>query len=165
MSSSRLLRWLLSYSKIIFIDRSVSFLLFLFFLNPLGGRMRLGYVIIYVKEIQESVAFYEKAFGLKCRFIHESGSYAEMETGTTTLAFFDEKLMKDSFSFRPNRRSEESPGIEISLVTDQVEEQFNKAIKAGATSVVKPTPKPWGQLVSYVKDINGCLVELCSPMS
>ncbi len=34
--------------------------------------MRLGYIIIYVKDIQETVAFYEKAFGLKYRSIHES---------------------------------------------------------------------------------------------
>ena len=126
--------------------------------------MRLGYVIIYVKDIQDTVAFYEKAFGLKPRFIHESGSYAEMETGTTALAFADEKFVKDSHPFRTNRRSEEAPGIEISLVTDDVKKQFDKAIKAGAISVIKPTQKPWGQLVSYVKDINGCLVEICSPI-
>jgi len=124
--------------------------------------MHLGYVIIYVKDIQETVAFYEKAFGLKSRFIHESGAYAEMETGSTALAFVDEKFIKNSLSFRLNRHSEEAAGIEISLVIDHVEQQFDKAIKAGALSVVKPTKKPWGQIVSYVKDNNGCLVEISS---
>jgi uncharacterized glyoxalase superfamily protein PhnB len=126
--------------------------------------VRLGYVIIYVKDIQETVTFYEKAFGLKRRFIHESGAYAEMETGNTALSFVNEEFVKDSFPFRPNRHSEEAAGIEISLVTDHVEQQFDKAIKAGAISVVKPTQKPWGQIVSYVRDINGCLVEICSPI-
>ncbi len=126
--------------------------------------MRLGYVIMYVKDIQETVAFYEKAFGLKTRFIHESGAYAEMETGTTALAFADENLVKDSLHFRPNRHLEEAAGIEISLVTDLVEQQFDKAIQAGAVSVVKPAQKPWGQTVSYVRDNNGCIVEICSPV-
>lgn len=126
--------------------------------------MRLGYVIIYVKDIPETVAFYEKAFGLKRRFIHESGAYAEMETGNTALAFVDEKFVKDVLSFRSNRCSEEAAGIEISLVTDQVQNQFDNAIKAGAIPILKPTQKPWGQLVSYVKDNNGCLVEICSPV-
>jgi len=27
---------------------------------------------------------------------------------------------------------------------------------------VKPMKKPYGQTVSYVKDNNGCLVEICS---
>ena len=126
--------------------------------------MRLGYVIIYVRDIQETVIFYEKAFGLTRRFIHESGAYAEMETGNTALAFVDEKFVKDSLSFRSNHSSEEAAGIEISFVTDQVQNQFDKAIKAGAISVVEPTQKPWGQLVSYVRDNNGCLVEICSSM-
>lgn len=126
--------------------------------------MRLGYIIIYVKDIQETVTFYEKAFGLKQRFIHESGTYAEMETIDTALAFVDEELAKNSLSFRPNRRSEQPAGIEISFITDHVQQQFDKAIQAGAIPVVKPTQKPWGQMVSYVKDNNGCLVEICNPM-
>jgi uncharacterized glyoxalase superfamily protein PhnB len=126
--------------------------------------MRLGYVIVYVKDILKTVEFYEKAFELKRRFIHESGAYAEMETGATALAFVDEKFIKDSFSFRPNRLSEEPSGIEISLVTDHVQKQFDKAIKAGAIPIMQPIQKPWGQLVSYVKDNNGCLVEICSPI-
>lgn len=124
--------------------------------------MRLGYVIIYVKNIQETVTFYEKAFGLKRRFIHESGTYAEMETGTTALAFVDEEFAKNSLSFQLNRHSEKAAGIEISLITDHVQQQFDKAIQAGAILVVKPTQKPWGQIVSYVRDNNGCLVEICS---
>ncbi len=46
--------------------------------------MRLGYVIFYVRDVSETVQFYQKAFGLTCRFTHESGAYAEMETGQTT---------------------------------------------------------------------------------
>lgn len=44
--------------------------------------MKFSYTILYVKNVTESVAFYEKAFGLQQHFIHESGQYAEMETGT-----------------------------------------------------------------------------------
>ena len=126
--------------------------------------MRLGYIIIYVKDLQETVNFYEKAFDLKRRFIHESGVYAEMETGSTTLAFVDEKFVQELLPFRPNRHLEEAAGIEISLVTDHVEQQFDKAVKEGAICVVKPVQKPWGQTVSYVRDNNGCLVEICSPI-
>ena len=126
--------------------------------------MRLGYVIIYVKDVIATVAFYEKAFDLKKRFVHESGGYAEMETGQTALAFVSEEMIKASHSFRPNRIAEESAGIEISLVTDNVQQQFDKAVKVGAIPVLKPAKKPWGQVVSYVKDNNGCLVEICSPI-
>lgn len=126
--------------------------------------MQLGYVIIYVKDVQETIKFYEKAFGLKTRFIHDSKTYAEMETGKTALAFVSEEMMKNSFSFKENRISQAPAGIEISLVTQNVEEKYNIAIKAGAESVAKPLKKPWGQIVAYVKDNNGVLVEICSPM-
>ena len=52
--------------------------------------MRLGYVIIYVSDLEATVVFYEKAFGIARRFIHESG-YAEMDTGATALAFATER--------------------------------------------------------------------------
>jgi lactoylglutathione lyase len=39
---------------------------------------------------------------------------------------------------------------------------FARAPAAGAISYVGPTTKPWGQVVSYVRDLNGCLVEICS---
>ena len=38
-------------------------------------------------DVAQAVAFYERAFGLTRRFVHESGTYAEMETGATALAF------------------------------------------------------------------------------
>ena len=47
--------------------------------------MKFSYTILYVKDVAQSVAFYERAFGLKQRFIDESGQYAEMETGETSL--------------------------------------------------------------------------------
>ncbi|NBO24448.1 MAG: VOC family protein [Chlamydiae bacterium] len=125
--------------------------------------MSLGYVILYVANVEATVLFYEKAFGLTCRFLHESKTYAEMETGQTALAFVDETIL--SHPFRKNRSKEESAGIEVSLVTKDVEQHFHRAIKAGAIEVLQPAIKPWGQIVSYVKDNNGCLVEICSPIN
>ncbi|MBI5346911.1 MAG: VOC family protein [Chlamydiae bacterium] len=126
--------------------------------------MRLGYIILYVADVSATVLFYEKAFGLTLHFVHESNSYAEMQTGETKLAFVDEAMIKESHSFRINRTKDEAAGIEIAFVVLNVEEAFNRAIKAGAIAVVKPIKKPWGQIVSYVRDNNGCLVEICSPV-
>jgi lactoylglutathione lyase len=127
-----------------------------------GHDMYLGYVILYVADVLETVHFYEKAFGLSCRFVHESNAYAEMETGQTALAFVDETML--SHTFRKNRVKQEPAGIEVSLVTDNVYQRYDHAIKSGALEVIRPETKPWGQIVSYVKDNNGCLVEICSPM-
>jgi lactoylglutathione lyase len=128
--------------------------------------MRFGYVILYVPDVARAVEFYERAFGLSRRFVHESGSYAEMETGQTALAFVAEEVV-DGFDmpYRRVRREDAPPGVEIALVTDEVDAAFDRAVAAGAQAVVRPLDKPWGQRVSYVRDENGHLVEICSPMS
>ena len=35
---------------------------------------------------------------------------------------------------------------------------------AGAIVVAPPTTKPWGQTVAYVRDLEGMLVEICTPV-
>ena len=55
-------------------------------------------------------------------------------------------------------------GAEIAFVTEDVQASYDKAIAAGAIAYKKPEPKPWGQLVAYVRDLNGFLVEICSPI-
>ena len=128
--------------------------------------MKFGYTILYVADVKQSLEFYEKAFGLKRKFMDEEESYGEMITGDTALAFANIQLAQSNFpgGFRKNSPSEQPAAIEIAFVTDEVEAAYEKAIDAGANGIAAPTKKPWGQTVSYVRDINGVLVELCSPV-
>ena len=45
--------------------------------------MKFAYTIIYVADVAASLAFFETAFGFARRFLHESGSYGELESGAT----------------------------------------------------------------------------------
>jgi catechol 2,3-dioxygenase-like lactoylglutathione lyase family enzyme len=129
--------------------------------------MQLGYTIIYVSDVDASLAFFEAAFGLPRRFLHESGTYGELDTGATTLAFAAHALGEMHF---PDGyvRADTSPvplGVEIALVTDDVSSAHERAIAAGARELVPPESKPWGQIVSYVRAPDGTLIELCTPIS
>jgi lactoylglutathione lyase len=125
--------------------------------------MRLGYTIIYVADVPATVAFYERAFGVALRFLHESNLYAEMETGATALAFAGNEMADmNGFVIAPNAKDKPPAGWEICFVTDDVAAAFAKAVGQGATAVSAPAEKPWGQTVSYVRDLNGCLVEIAS---
>ncbi|SEP22036.1 Catechol 2,3-dioxygenase [Methylobacterium sp. ap11] len=127
--------------------------------------MKLGYVILYVPDVAASVAFYGRAFGLAPRFVHDSGQYAELETGGTALAFAEEGFVGEACpGFRLNRRSEAPAGFEVGLVAEDVAAAFARAVAAGALPVAAPVTKPWGQTVAYVRDGDGVLVELCSAM-
>lgn len=128
--------------------------------------MKLGYVIIYVPDVAASLTFYETAFGLERRFLHESGSYGELATGETTLAFASHTLASSTFPEGHVQASASSRplGMEIALVSPDVHTAHAKALEAGAVELVKPAGKPWGQVVSYVRCPAGTLIELCSPM-
>jgi lactoylglutathione lyase len=128
--------------------------------------MKLGYTIIYVEHVPSTVAFYETAFGLNCSFIHESNIYAEMETGETILAFAgNEAAEMNGLAIVPNVPANAAAGWEICFLTDEVEKAFERAVSNGCNPVSQPSEKPWGQTVSYVRDLNGCLIEIASPVN
>lgn len=128
--------------------------------------MKLGYTILYVADVASSLSFFERAFGLKQRFLHESGSYGELETGETTLAFAAHELGEMNFPgghFRADA-STLPLGMEVGLVTGDVSAAHARALQEGAIELSAPTSKPWGQVVSYVRAPDGCLVEICTPV-
>ncbi len=128
--------------------------------------MKLGYTIIYVADPARSLDFYEAAFGLPRRFLHESGQYGELGTGETTLAFASLELGAMNFpdGVRANSLDEKPSATEIAFVTPDVATAYLKAINAGDGAYVPPAKKPWGQVVAYLRDADGTLVELCTPM-
>ena len=128
----------------------------------------LGYVILYVKDVSASLAFYEQAFGLSRRFFNDDHgkAYGELETGAARLGFASLELARSHLKQEPVVASPGKPplGFEIALVTTDVPVLYARAVKAGAVAVAEPATKPWGQTVAYLRDIDGYLVELCTPL-
>ena len=128
--------------------------------------MKLGYTIMYVESVADTIAFYERAFGFERGMVTPTNEYGELKTGDTRLAFAANAFVKTltSVAFEEAGAAKAAPPMELGLVTNEVEAAFAKAVAAGATAVKAPEKKPWGQLVGYVRDNNGFLVEICSPL-
>jgi len=129
--------------------------------------MKFGYTIVYVADVSAAAKFYGDAFGIATRFLHEGGDYAELDTGETTLAFATHALGDLNF---PNGHTKltdlaKPAGIEIAFVTEDVALAVANAVKAGAALICEPGKKPWGQTVAYVRAPDGCVIELCTPVS
>lgn len=128
----------------------------------------LGYAIVYVKDVAATLAFYEKAFGLKRRFFTDEGgkAYGELETGAARIAFASVSLARDLLKSEVVIADPSQPplGFELALLTSDVPALFSRACAAGALPVSAPETKPWGQTVAYVRDLSGCLIELCTPL-
>lgn len=124
------------------------------------------YTIFYVKDVTKTLKFYEKAFGFKKKFITPGNEYGELDTGNTTLSFAKTTLAKSNLKkgFIESSVSKKPFGMEIGLTTSDVDKAVKVAVKAGAKLVEAPKTKPWGQTIAYVRDINGFLIEICTPM-
>jgi predicted enzyme related to lactoylglutathione lyase len=125
--------------------------------------MNFGYTILYVDDVAKTLAFYERAFGLKTKMT--MGNYGELDTGATTLSFAERALATEHVGMEPQKNGPAPFPLEIAFTTKDVASAYDAAIKAGCVSVAAPSQKPWGQTISYVRDCNGFLVEICSPMS
>ncbi len=127
--------------------------------------VKFGYTILYVRDVEKSMSFYERAFGLTRKFIMQN-LYGELLTGETTLSFAALELAKSNLkSDVIESSSGNNPfAIEIGFTTENVQEVYDNALKEGATSEAAPQLKPHGQTVSYVRDPDGFLVEICTPM-
>ena len=128
--------------------------------------VKLGYTIIYLPDVAASMMFFENAFSIQRKFLHESGTYGELNTGETTLSFAAHELGDMNFSGGHVHadQSAQPLGFEIALVTDDVNQAHKKAIAAGAKEMAPPQLKPWGQTVSYLRCPDGILIELCTPI-
>jgi len=128
--------------------------------------MQFGYAIVYVSDVEASLAFFESAFGLKRRFLHESGGYGELDTGGTALSFARHDVARGNLGrdYVAADASASPLGMEIGLTTADVPAACERAKAAGATLLSAPTTKPWGQVVAYLRTPDGSLVELCTPM-
>ena len=123
--------------------------------------MKFGYTVIYVDDVAATIAFYEQAFGQK-RGMVAGDEFGELATGETKLSFAAKKMLHGPGQFA----SPEGKvlGVEVAFTTADVAAAYDTALAAGAKSVSKPAQMPWGQTVAYVRDNNGFLVELCTPM-
>ena len=143
-------------------------------MNPLAdgldrtydGVMRFGYTILYVRDVAAALDFYERAFEQKRRFVHESGQYAELETGATTLAFAGHELAALSVPscvqrHRGGPRADPPSRSASSPRTSRRVRARGRGRRAGGEPAAR---KPWGQEVAYVRDLDDNLVEIASPV-
>ena len=125
--------------------------------------MKFRYTILYVEDVAATLSFFENAFGVRRALLHETGDYGELDTGETKLSFSSLRLMKEIGKSVGDAKNQ-AACFEIAFETDDVSKALQRALDAGATLVQDIEDMPWGQTTSYVTDINGFLVEICTPV-
>lgn len=128
--------------------------------------VKLAYSILYVSDVTKSIEFYEKAFGFSRKFVTPENDYGELLTGETTLSFASVNLAKSNLKegFLESNTANKPFAQELGFTTEDVQGVVDAAVALGATLLETPKTKPWGQVVAYIRDLDGFLLEICTPM-
>jgi predicted lactoylglutathione lyase len=128
---------------------------------------RVSVLTLGVKDLEKSVAFYRDGLGWPTEGIVgqeiENGAVAffDLQNGLKLAVWPQESLAKDAglTDTTPNNSTAFSLGHNVNS-KEEVDEAFEKAVQAGAISVVKPQDKAWGGYAGYFRDLDGHLWEV-----
>jgi lactoylglutathione lyase len=124
------------------------------------------YTILYVENVTKSIEFYEKSFGFSRKFVTKENDYGEIITGETTISFASKNLANSNLKngFIESDLKNNPFGIELGFVTENVAETIEKVKNNDGIIICEPKQKPWRQIVTYIRDLDGFLIEICTSM-
>ena len=117
------------------------------------------YIILYVRDLDASVAFYRDVVGLAHKFT-DSG-YAEFVTEGTKFALFDRARLPDLIGRGVDG---EGPWGEVAFVVDDVDARAERLQTAGVHILSGPVDRPWGQRTLHFLDPDGNVVEFAKEL-
>ena len=129
-----------------------------------GVFMRLDGFGLLVNDMGTMIRFYRDVLGFEIKESEDASNVYLIKDGTLFLLYG-----RKDFEKMTDKKYDYVKGVnghsEMALYVDTFEEvdaEFNNAIKKGATSVLEPTTEPWGQRTCYIADPEGNLIEIGS---
>ena len=126
--------------------------------------MRLDGYGLFVKDMATMIRFYRDVLGFEIKEEENTDNVYLVKDGTLFLLYG-----RKNFETLTGKRYEYLKGInahsEMALYVDsfsQVDEEYQKAIDNGATSLLEPTTEPWGQRTCFIADPEGNIIEIGS---
>ena len=126
--------------------------------------MKLDGFGLFVNDMAAMIRFYRDVLGFEIKEDENTSNVYLVKDGTLFLLYG-----RNDFENMTSRKYEYIKGLnghfEIALYVDtfeEVDEEYRKAMAAGAGSVLEPTTEPWGQRTCYISDPEGNLIEIGS---
>ena len=119
--------------------------------------MKLDGFGLFVKDMAAMVRFYRDVLGFEIKESEDAVNVYLIKDGTLFMLY-----ERKNFEKMTSRKYEYIKGFnghfEIALYVDtfeEVDKRFAEVVSKGATSVLEPTTKPWGQRTCYIADPEG----------
>ncbi|SRR6266498_3159546 len=114
----------------------------------------MAYVILYVTDLDVSIAFYRDVLGLPFKF--QDAGYAEFATNGTRLGLYERRRAQ----WLIGGTVTPGPAAEIVFMVDEVDAHARSLAERGAVIISAPTDRPWGHRTVHMADPDGFVVEL-----
>ena len=118
--------------------------------------MRVGYVILFVADLERSVRFYRDVVGLPFKLYGDG--YAEFATEGSRFGLYDRNRLGEltGQGGEPPGR----PGGEVVFLVGDVDAEAERLRGTGARILTGPVDRVWGHRTLHVEDPDGFVVEL-----
>jgi lactoylglutathione lyase len=117
---------------------------------------RVGYVILFVGDLERSVGFYREVVGL--RFKLQGDGYAEFATEGARFGLYERGRLAELIGREAGAPG--GPGGEVVFLVDDVDAEAGRLRAAGATILEGPVDRAWGHRTLHLEDPDGFVVEL-----
>lgn len=115
--------------------------------------MEIGYVILYVGDLEVSVGFYRDVVGLAYKFT--DAGYAEFDAGGVRFALYERRRAE----WLTGRDVAPGAGGEVVVMVEDVDAHAARLAAAGVPLLSGPADRPWGHRTVHVTDPDGFVVE------
>ena len=116
--------------------------------------VEIGYLILYVEDLEASVAFYRDVVGLAYKFT--DAGYAEFDAGRVRFALYERRRAE----WLTGRGVTPGAGGEVVVMVDDVDACARRLAELGVPVLSGPTDRPWGHRTVHLADPDGFVVEL-----
>lgn len=124
----------------------------------------LGYVVLFVEDLDRALAFYRDKVGLSVRF--QDKGYAELAVAGSKFALLARsrlpELVGAAHTGRPASGAHEAG---VTLVVEDVDRVHRDLTSRGVTFLGAPQNRSWGQRTALFQDPEGHLIELATNLS
>ena len=117
---------------------------------------QLGYAILFVRDLERSVAFYRDVIGLPFKL--QGDGYVEFATQGAKFGLYDRNRLQELTG--QGTDPPDHPGGEVVFLVEDVDAEAERLREAGATILRGPVDRAWGHRTLHLEDPDGFVVEL-----
>jgi lactoylglutathione lyase len=116
----------------------------------------LGYVILFVGDLERSTAFYRDVIGVPLRL--RGDGYVEFATKGSRFGLYDRNRLDELTG--QDGEAPGRPGGEVVFLVGDVDAEAKRLRGAGVPVLKGPVDRAWGHRTLHVEDPDGFVVEL-----